>query len=77
MSFVITAQGSTSNPDGCLPGTFSSATGLQSAGQCTQCTQGFYCEDSGLTAPNGPCDPGIQMPPSPPAHTHSVKLHLL
>lgn len=58
---LILAQGSTSNQDRCLPGTYSNMTGLKLSSECTSCTAGKYCEDSGLTEPNGPCDPGISL----------------
>lgn len=41
----------------CLPGTFSNATGLAAATECTACTPGMYCALPGLTAPTGFCGP--------------------
>ena len=52
-------SGSTSNPTRCPAGTFSNATGNAVAGDCTDCTQGQYCETTGLTEPTGPCDAGV------------------
>lgn len=55
---TLSGPGSTSNPAKCPSGTFSNKTGNQVAGDCDNCTQGFYCQDEGLTTPNGPCAPG-------------------
>jgi hypothetical protein len=45
-------------PQQCPRGTYSSATGLTSQGDCTPCTPGSYCGSAGLTAPTGPCAAG-------------------
>lgn len=31
---------------------------LQETGNCTTCTQGWYCDAPGLLQPRSPCDPG-------------------
>ena len=42
-------------PIECPPGTFSSATGLESFTECETCTGGQYCEGSGRSTPSGDC----------------------
>ncbi|RUS80256.1 hypothetical protein EGW08_011985, partial [Elysia chlorotica] len=42
----------------CPAGTFSSATGLRSADECTPCLAGDFCQGVNLTSTSGPCDPG-------------------
>ena len=42
----------------CPIGTFSNATKLSDASQCTRCTAGSFCATAGLTAPTGACDAG-------------------
>lgn len=44
--------------ESCPSGTFSAATGLNSIGQCTSCTGGFYCTDVNSTSVSGPCSAG-------------------
>lgn len=39
-------------------GTWSNSTGLATAGECTDCSGGQYCDTTGLTSPTGPCAPG-------------------
>ncbi|KAH8062904.1 dihydrolipoyllysine-residue acetyltransferase [Aureococcus anophagefferens] len=39
-------------------GTFSNATRLQAAAECTPCLPGHFCNDTGLEAPAGTCAPG-------------------
>lgn len=46
-------------PRPCRPGTFSTATGLSSASQCTPCTPGQYCESAGAATTTGPCKAGF------------------
>ena len=43
----------TSDPIGCPSGTFSNVTLLESAGDCTLCSDGHYCEQTNLTEPTG------------------------
>jgi len=43
----------TSEPKGCPKGTFSNVSQLESASQCTLCSDGHYCEQSNLTEPTG------------------------
>lgn len=45
-------------PVACPTGTLSDSTGLSTAGDCQDCTGGYYCNGTGLTTPSGPCDPG-------------------
>ncbi|CEM36103.1 unnamed protein product [Vitrella brassicaformis CCMP3155] len=49
----------TDNPSPCEPGTFGDTMGLTQASDCTNCTEGMYCDHYGLTAPKGDCDPGF------------------
>ncbi|EDO39339.1 predicted protein, partial [Nematostella vectensis] len=49
----------TAEPIGCPNGTFSNVSQLESAGDCTLCSDGMYCEQSNLTSPTGPCAPGF------------------
>ena len=56
--FLFLAIGSTSNPSKCPIGKFSNKTGNTQVTDCTDCTQGYYCETEGLTAPTGPCAEG-------------------
>ena len=49
----------TSEPIGCPNGTFSNVSQLESADQCTQCSNGHYCEESNLTAPTGSVSYGM------------------
>ncbi|KAF0717142.1 hypothetical protein As57867_002460, partial [Aphanomyces stellatus] len=46
------------SPLPCPVGTFSNATGLLTATQCTPCTVGSYCSTTGLTRPTNLCLPG-------------------
>lgn len=39
----------------CPRGTFNNQTGQRSAGDCTPCSPGFFCETLGLISPSGPC----------------------
>lgn len=43
----------TSDPIGCPSGTFSNVTLLESASNCTLCSDGHYCEETNLTEPTG------------------------
>ncbi|EDO27560.1 predicted protein, partial [Nematostella vectensis] len=43
----------TAEPIGCPNGTFSNVSQLESAGDCTLCSDGMYCEQSNLTSPTG------------------------
>ena len=52
----------TSVPDLCPPGTFSSSEGNEKVGDCTQCTEGMFCQDAGLETPNGNCSEGYYCP---------------
>ena len=56
--FVV-AAGSGSNQPMCPSGTYNAMTGLTQESQCTDCTEGYYCEDTGLTAPTAPCHEGM------------------
>ena len=67
----------TINPVSCPPGTFSSATGLTDASNCTLCSAGSYCASAGLTAPTGLCAAGYycmrgNIDPSPTSGTSSA-----
>ena len=42
----------------CPRGTFSTATGLADAAQCTACTGGYYCGQENATAVTAPCNEG-------------------
>lgn len=42
----------------CPTGTFSNTTNLETDGQCTPCTAGYYCGSVGLTQPTDMCDAG-------------------
>jgi hypothetical protein len=42
----------------CPAGTFSNATALATAAECTSCPPGWYCASLGLTAPEGQCGEG-------------------
>jgi hypothetical protein len=42
----------------CPASTFSNASGLASAAECTPCSPGSYCASPGLTAPSGACAAG-------------------
>lgn len=55
-------SGTGSEQPRCPVGTFSNMTRLESADQCTSCTEGFYCETPGLTEPTGPCAEGTIWP---------------
>ena len=48
----------TEYPLECSNGTYSNQTGLSDIDQCTDCTEGYYCESWGLTAPTGLCRAG-------------------
>ena len=48
----------TEYPSPCPNGTFSNSSGLAAAGECTQCTQGYFCNGEGLTAVSGDCKQG-------------------
>ncbi|ESP01226.1 hypothetical protein LOTGIDRAFT_111743, partial [Lottia gigantea] len=43
-------------PIPCPLGTWSNSTGLGIAGECQQCTGGYYCASTGLKEPTGTCD---------------------
>lgn len=43
----------TSDPIGCPHGTFSNVSQLESADDCTLCSDGHYCEQTNLTEPTG------------------------
>ncbi|TYZ59327.1 hypothetical protein PybrP1_004972 [[Pythium] brassicae (nom. inval.)] len=45
-------------PIPCPRGTYSNATALTSAKECTLCDEGSYCADPGLTSPTGLCAAG-------------------
>ena len=45
-------------PQPCPAGTFSNTVGLTAVGECTDCTETKYCDDTGLTAPVGDCTAG-------------------
>ncbi|XP_023933458.1 uncharacterized protein LOC106181652, partial [Lingula anatina] len=45
----------TLDPMACPNGTFSNATGLSVVTQCTDCTEGYYCNGVALIEPSGPC----------------------
>ena len=48
----------TQDPTPCSNGTFSNVTGLTAAGECWNCTPGYFCNGQGLTAVSGPCKEG-------------------
>lgn len=52
----------THTPKNCPVGTFSNATGLWKAEQCTNCTAGSYCFEPGRTYPTGLCRAGFYCP---------------
>ena len=49
-------------PQPCPASTFSNTLRLESAGNCTLCTPGQYCESGGNTAPDGDCSAGFYCP---------------
>jgi len=63
------------NASACSPGTFSNASGLANATQCTPCSPGQFCARHALTAPSGPCDAGfyctVGSPTPNPGLNHS------
>ena len=48
----------TSGPVACPAGTFSNTLGLTAVDDCTECTEGQYCDDTQLTAPVAECTAG-------------------
>ena len=42
----------------CPEGTYGSREGLSISTQCSECSGGYYCNDSALTSPSGQCSPG-------------------
>ena len=48
----------TEYPTPCPNGTFSNTPGLTADTECTDCTQGYYCNGVGLTAVSGDCKQG-------------------
>ncbi|XP_013391352.1 uncharacterized protein LOC106159584 [Lingula anatina] len=52
----------TLDPMACPNGTFSNATGLSVVTQCTDCTEGYYCNGVALIEPSGPCSAGYYCP---------------
>ena len=48
----------TEYPTPCPNGTFSNTPGLTMDLECTDCTQGYYCNGVGLTAVSGDCKQG-------------------
>lgn len=59
-------------PTSCLNGTFSNATGLQSQVQCTDCTEGYYCNGVGLVTPSGLCKRGYYCPTGSEVETQII-----
>ena len=57
----IVESGSTNEQDRCPVGTHSNRTMLFAESECTDCTEGYYCETPGLTEPTGPCDEGSHI----------------
>ena len=49
-------------PMPCPVGTFSNQLRLANVSECTQCTAGFYCNETGLVSPVGPCSAGYHCP---------------
>ena len=47
-----------SQSQACPEGQFNNATGASSAGDCSDCTPGYYCSGSANSFPTGSCDPG-------------------
>lgn len=45
-------------PQDCPPGTFSNRTHMVHIDNCTDCPQGYYCQDRGITEPTGQCKAG-------------------
>lgn len=52
----------TSEPQKCPRGTFSNDTKLTAVGECTNCTQGYYCGDLNMVEPSGLCWGGYYCP---------------
>ncbi len=52
----------THTPARCPAGTFSNATSLAAATECTNCTAGWYCQQTGLTLPEAVCQQGYYCP---------------
>ena len=50
------------NPQPCLPGYFSTLTGLKDTSQCSQCTAGKYCIGEVRNAESGSCQAGYYCP---------------
>ncbi|KAG5175441.1 hypothetical protein JKP88DRAFT_172282 [Tribonema minus] len=46
----------------CPIGTFGGGAGLAAEGECTPCTEGYYCDAEGLIEPAGPCCAGYYCP---------------
>ena len=51
----------TSDPRGCPSGTFSNVTLLESASDCTLCSDGHYCEQTNLTEPTGEITTSVEL----------------
>ena len=51
------------DPLPCPAGTYSNILGISSVGECTNCTEGSYCEGVGNSEPDGLCSAGWYCPP--------------
>ena len=49
-------------PVPCPIATYSNETGLKQVSQCSDCTAGYYCNETGLTDPSGECPGGYYCP---------------
>lgn len=51
----------TETPSPCPAGRYSDVQGLSMESQCSNCTEGYYCETTGMTNVTGPCKEGMTL----------------